>query len=339
MSEPHGLKRRWFSTLVIPLFLENKNVFEPQEKDKKIHYDLVVHFLTPAARQSFLDSLNATFVCVPVDRTEELYRSSMLHINESYPNALTLPVCVATALVIACKMELRVPVLKQIGDLSYSVYLYHWPIIILCRHYMGVSMSTKPAWLASLVLTAMFSSASYWLIDVFVVEPLFKKLVGPGGVYAPVVPEQRLHIRSNSVVFGFNGDSHMIQFWKPLYNYGDKLGVSMYVGGVNHNDIPNYEVMWNPPELWSPARFATRVAFLNWRVLVQKWLWGQAPWESDYKRYARQWIEKSNCTVILVDNPFPDIGWMRSLLSEYPELRGRVEMVSFNDLVCWDSML
>eukprot|EP00727_Mastigamoeba_balamuthi_P003631 m51a1_g13265 hypothetical protein (282) ;mRNA; f:26-1895 len=166
--------------------------------------------------------------------------ATILTPSESYPNALTLPVCVATALVIACKMELRVPVLKQIGDLSYSVYLYHWPIIILCRHYMGVSMSAKPAWLASLVLTAMFSSASYWLID--------------------------------------------------------------------------------------------------------KWLWGQAPWESDYKRYARQWIEKSNCTVILVDNPIKvlpslDIGWMRSLLSEHPELRGRVEMVSFNDLVCWDSIL
>eukprot|EP00727_Mastigamoeba_balamuthi_P004229 m51a1_g13803 hypothetical protein (578) ;mRNA; f:374957-380916 len=81
MSEPLGLERRWFSTPVIPLFPENKNVFEPQEKDKKIHYDLVVHFLTPAARQSFLDSLNATFVCVPVDRTEELYRSSMPHIK------------------------------------------------------------------------------------------------------------------------------------------------------------------------------------------------------------------------------------------------------------------
>eukprot|EP00727_Mastigamoeba_balamuthi_P001716 m51a1_g11541 putative probable lrr receptor-like serine threonine-protein kinase at4g08850-like (336) ;mRNA; r:8363-12629 len=167
------------------------------------------------------------------------------------------------------------------------MYLYHWPIILLCKHYMGISMSTKPTWLASLVLTAISDS----LIE---------------------------------VVFGLNGDSHMMQFWKPLYNYGEQLGVSMYVGGVNHNDIPNYEIMWNPPDL--------------------------------------QWIEKSNCTVVLVDNPMwvgsnedddwstapieclknrdaskcvydqstvltsPDIGWMRSLLAEHPELRDRVEM-------------
>eukprot|EP00727_Mastigamoeba_balamuthi_P003216 m51a1_g12892 hypothetical protein (175) ;mRNA; r:1381-2574 len=75
------LERRWFSTLVIPLFPENKNVFKPQEKDKKIHYDLVIRFLTPSAQQFFLDSLNVIFVCMPVDRTEELYRSSMPHIK------------------------------------------------------------------------------------------------------------------------------------------------------------------------------------------------------------------------------------------------------------------
>eukprot|EP00727_Mastigamoeba_balamuthi_P003299 m51a1_g12967 hypothetical protein (142) ;mRNA; r:1827-2332 len=101
--------------------------------------------------------------------------------------------------------------------------------------------------------------------------------------------------------------------------------------------------------------------------------WGKTSWENDFKRYTKEWIETSNCTVVLVDNPVwvkagdmtddldnapskclrtkdasqcvynrwtvapsPEIGWMRSLLAENPELGDRVEMVSFNDLVCWD---
>eukprot|EP00727_Mastigamoeba_balamuthi_P010674 m51a1_g6229 putative acyltransferase (1469) ;mRNA; f:253709-261190 len=143
------------------------------------------------------------------------YKMAALAVLDSYPNALTLPVCVATAVVIGCKIEYRAPVLKQIGDLSYSMYLYHWPIILLCNYYMTIS--------------------------------------------------------STEVVFGFTGDSHMMQFWKPLYNYGEQLGVSTYC------------------------------VYDQSTVLTS-----------------------------------PDIGWMRSLLAEHPELRDRVEMVSFNDLVCWD---
>eukprot|EP00727_Mastigamoeba_balamuthi_P000437 m51a1_g10390 hypothetical protein (533) ;mRNA; r:28066-46081 len=80
-SEQNCKKMSLITTKIIKWRAEDQNKLFDEEKDKKIHYDLIVHFLTPAARQSFLDSLNATFVCVPVNRTEELYRSSMPHIK------------------------------------------------------------------------------------------------------------------------------------------------------------------------------------------------------------------------------------------------------------------
>ena len=33
----------------------------------------------------------------------------------------------------------RSPVLRQAGTVSYCVYLVHVPVVMLCRHYLGVS--------------------------------------------------------------------------------------------------------------------------------------------------------------------------------------------------------
>eukprot|EP00727_Mastigamoeba_balamuthi_P011376 m51a1_g6861 hypothetical protein (710) ;mRNA; r:136919-139677 len=376
------------------------------------------HASTPAAFARAHCPRRALLVLLYAVGWAALVVACVLVPSGSYPNVLTLPVCAVTAFLISCKMEYRAPVLKQVGDLSYSVYLYHWPAILLCAHYMGISMSQKPVWLAALIFTVTFSCTSYWLVEMplqkrklrcrsdgapggtnssdvmripwttdgnpysaetlrkkafvtlaFNSDPFWKNLIGEGPD-VPVVPRQRLHVLSNSTVWTFNGDSHMMQFWKMLYKYGEKLGASMYVGGIPHYNKRDFEVMWNPPDFWSG--FSTRISFLSWRQHIPPSMKGDASWEDDFKRYTRVWIEQSNCTVVLVDNPMwvltsnldddlarspleclktkdasqcasdpaevlpsREIGWLRSLLAERPELRDKVEMVSFNDLVCW----
>eukprot|EP00727_Mastigamoeba_balamuthi_P005307 m51a1_g14775 putative acyltransferase (628) ;mRNA; f:426683-432824 len=265
--------------------------------------------------------------------------------SSGYPNAITLPVCLMTALLIACKARIRrAPVVKAVGDMSYSIYLYHFPVILLVAFYEGISMSEKPAWVVTLLLIGALSSA--------------------------------------------NGDSHVVQLWKLLFNYGAELNATYWSGGFTHNlrNMDYFELMWNPPPFWTEDDYTFRASFLSFRVRkAPKVLpyqthrqnrFGEFPdWGEDFKRYARAWIRRSTCTVILVDNPiwadsedwelpvqewpltclrkrkasscvygqearlkFYDIGWVRDIVRANPELSGRVEMVSLNDLVCWDGM-
>eukprot|EP00727_Mastigamoeba_balamuthi_P012925 m51a1_g8255 hypothetical protein (417) ;mRNA; r:168757-171756 len=63
--------------------------------------------------------------------------ASVVARGDSWPNALTVAVCGLTAYVIACKLEYKAPGLETLGNMSYSVYLYHWPVIQFVREYYG----------------------------------------------------------------------------------------------------------------------------------------------------------------------------------------------------------
>lgn len=49
-----------------------------------------------------------------------------------------------------------------IGKISYSLYLWHWPFIVLAKHTVGISLVNV---LVCLVLTVVFAIASYHLIE------------------------------------------------------------------------------------------------------------------------------------------------------------------------------
>eukprot|EP00727_Mastigamoeba_balamuthi_P001130 m51a1_g11013 hypothetical protein (546) ;mRNA; f:379892-382427 len=282
-----------------------------------------------------------------------------------YPNYLTLPVCLITAFVIACKMDVRAPGLRFLGDMSYSVYLYHWPIIVISRLYADLSMTQVPwakdgnAFVAPALRVNAFGGTLYDQ------DPEWKE-----SKFMRLTPAQRLLHRTRRAAMAIDGDSHIMQFWKLLYNLGSDLNVTYWQGGVSHDRTDFFELLWNPPAFWSPENYEHRLALIAFRNRF-----GELPdWKdgNDFKRYVRQWIRKSTCTVVLVDNPiFVDargndlpldqrpleclrhrdprdcvydqdavlrdleVRWVREILAESPELRPFVDMVSLNDLVCW----
>jgi peptidoglycan/LPS O-acetylase OafA/YrhL len=97
----------------------------------------------------------------------------VLNSSTPYPgSAVALPV-VATALVVAGGMAqptmgaetiLRLPPFQWLGKLSYSLYLWHWPVLIIAAQYAGHSLSVKDNLLWILLALAL-SVASYFLIE------------------------------------------------------------------------------------------------------------------------------------------------------------------------------
>ncbi len=52
-----------------------------------------------------------------------------------------------------------------VGKLSYSLYLWHWPIIVLFKSHLKYQISEETAIVASLLLTALFALISYYFIE------------------------------------------------------------------------------------------------------------------------------------------------------------------------------
>jgi peptidoglycan/LPS O-acetylase OafA/YrhL len=91
----------------------------------------------------------------------------------SYPGfAVALPV-VSTALVVAggtaaprmgAEWILRLPPFRWLGKLSYSLYLWHWPILIIAAQYAGHSLSVADN-LLWVLLALAFSIVSYFAVE------------------------------------------------------------------------------------------------------------------------------------------------------------------------------
>lgn len=90
-----------------------------------------------------------------------------------HPGWPTLVPCLATAVLIHCGVKpmrltavaalLSTSPLVAIGRISYSLYLYHWPILVLARY---ASLPTALPWrFGEAVLLAAFSFASYRFVE------------------------------------------------------------------------------------------------------------------------------------------------------------------------------
>ena len=87
-----------------------------------------------------------------------------------YPNAYTLIVCVSTAVLIFTGSQqnilthklLSFPPLVWLGTISYSLYLFHWPIFATL-HYIGIT--SVYARVAGLGLAVLLAMGSYYFIE------------------------------------------------------------------------------------------------------------------------------------------------------------------------------
>jgi peptidoglycan/LPS O-acetylase OafA/YrhL len=90
-----------------------------------------------------------------------------------YPgSAVALPV-LATGLVVAggtaapkwgAETILHLPPFSWLGKLSYSLYLWHWPILIIAAQYAGHTLSVKDN-LLWVLLALAFSIVSYFVLE------------------------------------------------------------------------------------------------------------------------------------------------------------------------------
>jgi peptidoglycan/LPS O-acetylase OafA/YrhL len=87
-----------------------------------------------------------------------------------FPGLLALPACIATALLIWLEDSninyiLGSKPLAFIGKISYSLYLWHWPVLAYYRYYQGRYELTIPEVGVLLVLFLLLSIMSFYLIE------------------------------------------------------------------------------------------------------------------------------------------------------------------------------
>ncbi|MFY0640153.1 MAG: acyltransferase [Bermanella sp.] len=130
----------------IALFIGKENNFENTENYKRYLTWLAIALITFAL---FLPKITGYFPgvagLVPVLGTVLLI---LLRANSSLSKILSSPTMV------------------WIGGLSYSLYLWHWPVLAIMRYYTGVEILNWQYSVVFIVLTLSLSVASYYLIEV-----------------------------------------------------------------------------------------------------------------------------------------------------------------------------
>lgn len=103
-----------------------------------------------------------------------------------FPGVMALLPCVGAALLIIADKGPISALLSQkpfvaVGTVSYSVYLWHWPVMALVRYYHDTYVLTRPQIVMVVVLTALFSIISYFFVENYFrskkLKPLFFAVV------------------------------------------------------------------------------------------------------------------------------------------------------------------
>jgi peptidoglycan/LPS O-acetylase OafA/YrhL len=102
-----------------------------------------------------------------------------------FPGIAVLAPCIGAALVIYAGQNgtsaggrlISLPPLTFVGSLSYSLYLWHWPMLVFARYYFLGDLSMPQT--AALMAAAFLISALSWR---FIEQPVLKARIAPGRV-------------------------------------------------------------------------------------------------------------------------------------------------------------
>ncbi|WP_339512602.1 acyltransferase family protein [Pseudomonas sp. RL_15y_Pfl2_60] len=125
--------------------------------------------------------------------------------RSEFPGLLALPPCVGVALVIAAQNSLvnrllSNSILVWIGALSYSLYLWHWPVLAMLRYFGGDYILPTPMLTFFALLTTLLAILSYYLIElpfrskknVHIVIPTFLVVVFISSVFISSILNSKL---------------------------------------------------------------------------------------------------------------------------------------------------
>ena len=92
--------------------------------------------------------------------------------HSTFPSMLAVPACFGTALLIwfeniKINQVLGTRLVVFIGTISYSLYLWHWPILAFCRYYFAKYDLTLLEVFYLVVIIVVISICSYYYIDEF----------------------------------------------------------------------------------------------------------------------------------------------------------------------------
>jgi len=87
-----------------------------------------------------------------------------------FPGLLAFFPCLGAALIICAQRGmpsrlLSLPALVWLGAISYSLYLWHWPVLAFLRYYTGSYELNMPASVAFMLITLILSCCSYYFIE------------------------------------------------------------------------------------------------------------------------------------------------------------------------------
>jgi len=87
--------------------------------------------------------------------------------NEGFPGFLPIFVCVGTVMIInfgkgnnLVSAFLRHPFIVYLGKISYSLYLWHWPVIVFSKY-----ITTTPTTLGNIILTFILAIPAYHFVE------------------------------------------------------------------------------------------------------------------------------------------------------------------------------
>lgn len=162
-----------------------------------------------------------------------------LNENSPFPGILAVIPCLATAMILVSRENklntwLSNKMIVFVGEISYSIYLWHWPIMAFLRYHNDRYEFTAMESLIIIALTVGASLFSYYLIErplrgrkgrSFVIPLIILIIFNVAMIYYVVPVKNKIsNIPSEYLFPSFGVDSHGKDF-KKVGVYGDKNSV------------------------------------------------------------------------------------------------------------------
>lgn len=156
---------------------------------------------------------------------------SIICLNETYawPSSLTLLPVIGTFLVIALNKEYNFyknSIIQYIGNISYSWYLWHWPICVIARYfdYKGVEVTVL-----MIVISLLLASLSYEFVEKRSKLISLKKMI-IGSSFVILISLIGIFVTPNKYLF--SKDAVLLSEYKDHYEENRR---KQFHSGVCHN--------------------------------------------------------------------------------------------------------